>query len=358
MAKAPLTARIKDAYKDGVVFYTQATTISFTELIDVYGSDGQLLPLSKPSSFGPLPPEVTGPLGVSLPPYDYTFLRFSIVSGFPSGYSTLGSTDHITNDQGIAIAGDMYPPTLETSASATPGVYQGLLKVELLGSKNLQISGNYYQNFSHISITYVTLPIIVEETPTVAIGAQEPTIIRNGDLLMDVGVSQNIKVTFNSIYQTFYTRVTGLPAGMRYTGSPDGFLSGFISGVPLASGSYNVTISTTYKASEGGETLNTSKTIVYTVNEPNAPTILLGNQNLTSGQSVNLPLRASDVSAIIGWSATGLPAGLTCGTGAIAAITGTPTTAGTYNSTISLSCRKINSSETITVTKPVTFTIS
>lgn len=338
MAKEPLTARIKDAYKDGVIFYTKATSISFTELVDVYGSAGQLLPLRQLSSGG------------SEPPYNYTFLRFSIVSGFPFGYSTQGSSDMVTEYDGYDIPGDTYSSTLETSAAATPGVYQGLLKVELLGWRQ------YYAQV--ISITYVTLPIVVEETPTVATGDQESTIIRNGNLLMDVGVSQNIKVTFNSVYQTFYTRVTGLPAGMRYTGSPDGFLSGFISGAPLASGSYNVTISTSYKASEGGETLNTSKTIVYTVNDPNAPAILIEDQNLTSGQSVNLPLRASDVSAIIGWSATGLPAGLTCGTGVSAAITGTPTTAGTYNSTISLSCRKINSSETITVTKPVTFTIS
>ena len=175
---------------------------------------------------------------------------------------------------------------------------------------------------------------------------------------MDLGVAQNIKVTFNSVYQTIYTRVTGLPAGMRYTGSPDGFLSGFIGGAPLASGTYNVTISISYKTSETSETLNTSKTIVYTVNEPSDPAILLEDQNLTSGVSVNLKLRASDVSAILAWSATGLPAGLVCGTGVSAAITGTPTTAGTYNSTISLSCRKLSSSETITVTKPVTFTIS
>lgn len=347
MPKAPLTVRIAEAYKDGVVFYKEATTISLLTFVDVYGENGQdLIDVSYINS--------------------QRQLEFTLVSGFPAGYSLTGSVDHlsVTKENAPSPLADQYKTTLETSSSASAGTYNGLVKVDYFSFSDpidfTDIDLNTsYRIRSKIATAYFSLKIIVEDAPVLT---TEPsplaTIIRNGDLLMDVGVAQNIKVTFNSVYQTIYTRVTGLPAGMRYTGSPDGFLSGSISGTPLASGSYNVTIATSYKTSETSETINTSKTVAYTVNEANDPAILLSSQNLTVGTSVNIKLRASDVSAILAWSATGLPAGLVCGTGVSAAITGTPTTAGTFSSTITLSCRKINSSETFTVTKPVTFTVT
>lgn len=347
MPKVPLTVLIAAAYKDGVVFYKEATSISLLTFVDVYGENGQ-----------------------NLHDINYTNsqqqLEFTLVSGFPAGYSLTGSVDHlsVTSEYAPSPTADQYKTTLETSSSASAGTYNGLVKVDYFSFSEQSDYTSDYQNGQYrvrikIASAYFSLKIIVEDAPVLT---TEPSplpiiIIRNGDLLMDVGVAQNIKVTFNSVYQTIYTRVTGLPAGMRYTGSPDGFLSGSISGTPLASGSYNVTIATSYKTSETSETINTSKTVVYTVNEANDPAILLSSQNLTVGTSVNIKLRASDVSAILTWSATGLPAGLVCGTGVSAAITGTPTTAGTFSSTITLSCRKINSSETFTVTKPVTFTV-
>ena len=344
MPKAPLTVLIKDAYKDGVVFYKEATSISLLTLVDVYGEYGQDL--------------------IDTSDNNARQLEFTLVSGFPSGYSLTGSVDHlsVTNENAPSPPADEYKTTLETSSSASTGTYNGLVKVDYFSSTDPlpfeYNSGSYsYRIRRKIATAYFSLKIIVEDAPVLTTEPSQAIIIRNGDLLMDVGVAQNIKVTFNSVYQTIYTRVTGLPAGMRYTGSPDGFLSGSISGTPLASGSYNVTIATSYKTSETSETINTSKTVVYTVNEANDPAILLSSQNLTVGSSVNIKLRASDVSAILTWSATGLPAGLVCGTGVSAAITGTPTTAGTFSSTITLSCRKINSSETFTVTKPVTFTV-
>ena len=348
MPKAPLTVLIADAYKDGVVFYKEATSISLLTFVDVYGENGQdLIDISYINS--------------------QRQLEFTLVSGFPAGYSLTGSVDHlsVTAEYAPSPPADQYKTTLETSSSASTGTYNVLVKVDYFSFSEqadyTSDNGNgQYRIRRKIATAYFSLKIIVEDAPVLT---TEPSplpiiIIRNGDLLMDVGVAQNIKVTFNSVYQTIYTRVTGLPAGMRYTGSPDGFLSGFISGTPLASGSYNVTIATSYKTSETSETINTSKTVVYTVNEANDPAILLSSQNLTVGTSVNIKLRASDVSAILAWSATGLPAGLVCGTGVSAAITGTPTTAGTFSSTITLSCRKINSSETFTVTKPVTFTVT
>jgi hypothetical protein len=346
MPKAPLTVLIADAYKDGVVFYKEATSISLLDLVDVYDGSGQNLN-SHDSSNGQQ-------------------LNFTLVSGFPAGYSLTGSVNHlsVTNENAPSPNADVYNASLETSSSASTGTYNGLVKVDhIFTSDPIDFQNNgdteSYERVKKLATAYFWLKIIVEDVPVLAITPPSPpTIIRNGDLLMDVGVAQNIKVTFNSVYQTIYTRVTGLPAGMRYTGSPDGFLSGSISGTPLASGDYNVTITTSYKTSETSETINTSKTVVYTVNEANDPAILLSSQNLTVGSSVNIKLRASDASAILTWSATGLPAGLVCGTGVSAAITGTPTTAGTFSSTITLSCRKINSSETFTVTNPVTFTVT
>lgn len=249
-----------------------------------------------------------------------------------SAYPTFLFSNSIT----IPASGTLANTTvyLRLSGSAGLGTYGGNITLSSQGATTK---------------TVATLPSTVSPSTEV---------IKNGDLQMDVGVNQNIRLSYNSVHQTIYTRVTGLPAGMRFTGSPDGFASSSISGAPLTAGAYTVTISLTYKTSETSGTLNASKQIVFTVNDPNDPAILLTNQNLTLGTSVNLKLRASDASTILGWSATGLPTGLVCGTGTSAAITGTPTAAGTYNATITLSCRKINSAENSTITKSVTFIVT
>lgn len=270
---------------------------------------------------------------------------------------TINSISTIGNKVAGDAPFDVTTPTAESGLPVTLSVKSGPATISgntitLTGPGTVVIAANQAGNTNYNAAPEVTTSF------TVAAVTPPSSIIRNGNMLMDVGVSQNIKVDYNSVYQTVYVRITGLPAGMKYTGSPDGFLRGSISGAPLASGTYNVTIAVSYKTSETSETLNTTKTIVYTVNPVSNPAILLADQNLTSGVSVNLPLRASDASFIVSWAATGLPAGLASGTGIDAAITGTPTTAGTFNSTITLVCRKINSTENTTVTKPVTFTIS
>jgi hypothetical protein len=270
---------------------------------------------------------------------------------------TIGLFSSISNKTTNDVQFTVTAPTASSGLPVSLSVKSGPATISgntvtITGAGTVVLAANQAGNTNYHAAAEVTTSFIVTAA------AAPSAVIRNGDLLMDVGVTQNIKVTFNSVYQTIYTRVTGLPAGMRYTGSPDGFLSGFIGGTPLASGTYNVTIATSYKTSETSETINTTKTIVYTVNEAGDPAILLSNQNLTVGTSVNIALRASDVSAVLAWSATGLPAGLVCGTGTSAAITGTPTTPGTSTSTVTLSCRKINSTETTTVTKPVTFTVT
>ena len=258
---------------------------------------------------------------------------------------------------GLSFDGNLVNTAKLIGSPSTTGTVNTLLKIEF-GDFTLYNpvpeSGNLYETEG---TTYITLPFVVSDPPSDPPPAFSD-IIKNSDMQMDVGVSQNIKLEYTSVYQTVYVRVTGLPAGMKYTGSPDGFLKGFISGAPLASGTYNVTIAVSYKTSETSETLNAAKTVVYTVNPVSNPAILLADQNLTSGVSVNLPLLASDASMIVSWNATGLPDGLVCGTGIEAAITGTPSIAGTYNSTVTLVCRKINSSQNTTITKPVTFTIS
>ena len=262
--------------------------------------------------------------------------------------------------QGLFFNGNLLETAKIIGAPTKTGVTNALIKIDLSDFTlydPIPASGNIYEI---LGTGYLTLPISVLESPPQPPPPPplQPNIIRNGNMLMDAGVNQNIKVSTVTVYQTVYVRVTGLPAGMKYTGSPDGFLSGYISGAPLASGTYNVTIAVSYKTSETSETLNAAKTVVYTVNPVSNPAILLADQNLTSGVSVNLPLLASDASMIVSWSATGLPDGLVCGTGIEAAITGTPSIAGTYNSTVTLVCRKINSSQNTTITKPVTFTIS
>jgi hypothetical protein len=456
MPKAPLSVQIKDAYKDGVVFYKDLTSIRMLDLVDVRYANGESI--SEYQSIGN---------------QQYRFLEFSFVSNSPSGYG-FDLVDAL-QDFNTSSLSDIYIntghlATLETSSTAVSGIYNTVIKCVYkdVYSNTFTDSNNNNKVIKTLAVTYFPLKIIVEEAPTSFPESLSPTIstsgtlaalssvsgspsattsftvsgtnmtqavtvtaptgfevsayptflfsnsitipasgtlanttvylrlsgsaglgtyggnitlasqgattktvstlpstvspstevIKNGDLQMDVGVNQNIRLSYNSVHQTIYTRVTGLPAGMRFTGSPDGFASSSISGAPLTAGAYTVTISLTYKTSETSGTLNASKQIVFTVNDSSEPLILLANQNLTLGTSVNLKLRASDASTILGWSATGLPTGLVCGTGTSAAITGTPTAAGTYNATITLSCRRFNSSENSTITKSVTFIVT
>ena len=131
---------------------------------------------------------------------------------------------------------------------------------------------------------------------------------------------------------------TGLPGGLGINTS-----TGAITGTPTGAGTSNVTISATNSAGTG------SATLVITVNSSASAPVISSSlaQSGTVGTVFSYQITASGIPTSYG--ATVLPGGLILNTGN-GAITGTPTTAGTFNVSISAT----NSSETGTATLVIT----
>jgi hypothetical protein len=128
---------------------------------------------------------------------------------------------------------------------------------------------------------------------------------------------------------TSYT-ATGLPTGLSISST------GAITGTPSTTGSYSVTVTATDSAGTEGSTsfewtVSTTTTTsgdVVTVDSP-------GNQTSTTGVSIGtlqLSASSSEDYSIASYTATGLPTGLSISS--TGAITGTPSTTGSYSVTV------------------------
>jgi streptogramin lyase len=121
---------------------------------------------------------------------------------------------------------------------------------------------------------------------------------------------------------------TGLPPGLAINAA-----TGAITGTPTTAGPYNVTVTAGDSLTPTAQTA--TKPVVLTIYPKLLLTCVAGATGVVGATYSSTPCAASGGDAPIFFSAAGLPPGLAINT-ATGAITGTPTTAGPYNVTVTV----------------------
>jgi PKD repeat protein len=232
-----------------------------------------------------------------------------------------GNTFHIEVD-GFNISGSIAVPNSggwqvwETVSFTTPMISSGQHVIRFY-----EETGGYNINYINF-ISIAAAPVI--SSPATATGT--------------AGTAFNYTITASNSPTSF--DATGLPAGLSVNAS-----TGLISGTPTTAGTYTATISAT---NAGG---TASKTLTITINSGVSAPVISSAASATGtvGASFSYTITASNTPTSFG--ATSLPSGLTVNA-STGLISGTPTTAGTYTSTVSAT----NAGGT--ATKQVTITIN
>ena len=157
-----------------------------------------------------------------------------------------------------------------------------------------------------------------------------PVLTNPGKQSGTVGTAVSLQVVATDADgDTLTYSAAGLPSGLAINAS-----SGRISGTPTTAGTFNVTLS----VSDGRSGTDT-ETFTWVVVPANVVPVLTdpGKQSGTVGTAVSLQVVATDADGdTLTYSAAGLPSGLAINASS-GRISGTPTTAGTFNVTLSVS---------------------
>lgn len=181
---------------------------------------------------------------------------------------------------------------------------------------------DYNGNATYVDMTYCT-----NNVPAPSCDANEPPTITSS---LQIGGLVNQAITpyvFTATGSTPITYTVGnLPAGLSFNST-----NNTITGTPQASGTYNISLTAqNYMGID-------EQTLVLIVTQPTAPPVI--TSALTDQTTVDEPysyLLTASGTGNITYNATNLPAGLSFDP-ATQLITGSPTTAGTYNINLSAS---------------------
>ena len=166
--------------------------------------------------------------------------------------------------------------------------------------------------------------------PAVAAGGHHTVTVTNpGNQVGTLGVAASLQIqaTDSVAGQALTYAATGLPAGLSISSS-----TGLITGTPTTGGTSSVTATATDRGGASG-----SATFTWTISAATGNTVTVtspGNQAGTVGTAASLQIQATDSVAgrTLTYTASGLPAGLSISSAGL--ISGTPSTAGTSNVTV------------------------
>ncbi|WP_218248631.1 T9SS type A sorting domain-containing protein [Kaistella faecalis] len=273
---------------------------------------------------------------------------FSVAARLPNGTVTLSSAAG-TNSQirciNSAITAITYTTTGATGATVT-GLPAGV--TGSWASNVLTISGtptasgtfNYTVTLTGgCGSSTATGTITVTAANTVGTASSTPTLCISTPLTA---------ITHSTTGATGIGTATGLPAGVSASWSGNVIT---ISGTPTASGTFNYSIPLT----GGCGSINATGTITVTANNTVTLTSAAGTNSQTRCINSEVTPITYATTGATGATVTGLPAGLTGAWASnVVTISGTPTQAGTFNYTVTLTggCGQVTATGTIMVTVP------
>lgn len=175
-------------------------------------------------------------------------------------------------------------------------------------------------------------PLVISAANSSGTGQQSITIRINPNAVPSITSANTVTTNQNQAFAGYQIVATNPPiTGYAASGLPTGMSvntsTGQITGTPTASGTFNATVSATNLVGTGnlGVTFNITPTTVPSITSPTSASGTLNVAFSSTIVATNPP--------ITGYSGASLPPGITVNA-ITGAITGTPTTPGVYNSTL------------------------